>query len=391
MEVLNTNTGLIECVTCAGCPYLVGAMLYDDWTKVDVVFTQNIIFPSGQINASPELCQYYFSGELTALFGDGYECSIVAATLTISFGTNAAFMSTSSLPVIAGRLKVASCTCSYDTTIAITSSTAVSLSAIVSPIASPVPVCTPLTISLSNLQGVGRRPLTLITHYTLSISQSYDASYPRTASFSRASIQLGSYLSSVTGTSFTIPAFWLLESGSYTLAIQLQNFAATYSASVSFTTVAYSVPTLSFGSLSSLVRIRDWDSLSIVPYLTFPGCDTIPAASAGWSYSFLWGQEAGGFVDEFNATRLQELYSTSNGILQFPQYGFLPERTHLFELNVTHNNFPVLLSLSVRVVVQLSDVFSFMRHARIDSGKDFWRGSDGLLERDYNPRRDSLA
>ncbi len=345
------------CVPCGNCPYdkLVSVTLSDEWTKIEAVFKANIEYPTGVTNNSPDLCNYFFSGDLNNLLGVGYSCGITTTTLTVNLGTEAAFLSSSSLPMNAGRLKVPPCTCGYNTPISVTNAVPFSLTAVVPSVVSSHTICTPLTISESGFVGLGKRPSTLTVAYSILDAYSIDLPYPRTGSFGKSKGKLNSFLASQTQTSVTFAAYAFINSGSYKLQIVLTNFGAKATYTVIITTSGYTVPTLSLSGISTSPKsIHEWDSLCLLPLITTPGCDP---ANVDQAYSYNWTQLVATGIDVFNDTALQEMYSLSDGVLTFQPYTLLPEHTYSFFLNLTHVDYPVLLNTSIDVRVVRSSVF----------------------------------
>ncbi len=353
MEITDSGTGETTCVACGSCPYsyLQSVTLSDEWTKISIVFSASIASPSGIIDGTAALCDYFFASASTALFGSGYTCSLSSGTLIVSLGTEAGFMSTSTLSMNKDALKVPPCTCGYNSPMSVTSVVAFSLSATVDPISVPYTACQTLTLTLGSFSGLGKRPSTLKVGYEAWLGETTVSAYPRTTSFAKSMAKLSAFLRSQTGTSVTFPAFSFLESGQYTLRCKLSNFGSTSTSTFTFTTAAYTAPTLS--GLPVMATINEWDKLNLTPLLDYAGCDP---ANVDIGYTYSWGQSASSTVDYFNDTVLQTLYAAENGILAFPEYTFLPERTYRFVLTVTHTDYPVSLSASVTVNIVRSAV-----------------------------------
>ncbi len=351
-------SGVATCQPCGTCPYsyLTLVRLYDYWTKIDITFTYAISFPADVLNNSPELCEYFFEGPLTTLLGAGYLCTLSGPTLTVSLGSEAAFVSTSTLPMKEGKLKVPPCTCGYDTPIAVTATVPFSLSATLVPIVSPHTACEDLSVSLGNFVGLGNRPSTLSVAYSVTSAMTTDATKPRIDGFSKSKALLNAYLSDKTTTSIRVPASLFLDSAQYTLAYTVRNFGSSFSSSVTFTTTAYTTPSLSIsGATAGTKTAYEWESVRLTPVLTYPACSG-SAENAMVGYVYSWGQSATGAPDVFNSTELQLSYASDDGILYFGEYTFLPERTYVFTVTVAHVYYAVSLTASVTVHIVRSEV-----------------------------------
>lgn len=361
--------------------------LYDEWTKVDIVFTSSIDYPTGISDASSALCEYYFTN--TADLGSGYSCSISGATLTVTLGEEAAFLSSSSLSTVANRLKVSPCTCGYNTGISVRTVDPFALSATVQTIVSPHLACAELPVTLENFAGLGGRSSTLRVAYSIISAGSTNAVYPRSEAFARSTSLINSFLSSQSKTAVTIPANLMLDSGQYTLLYKMTNFGATSAATVTFTTADYAVsPSISLLPSTTLKTIHEWESLTIVPQFTYSGCS---AGNVAVAYNYTWGQIAGEGVDVFDNTVLQTFYSDDDGILDLASYTFLPERVYAFSVTATHLYY-ASISLTTKIAVRIvrSSVASSLSPPVVDC-KDIWREPHRVRLRQLPHGRDSLC
>ena len=359
MEIASVVTGRLACVPCGTCPYdrLTSVRLYDEWTKLELTFSAVVDYPAGVANNSPELCLHFFD---TSLLGEGYTCTLSGAVMKIALGKEAGFMATSKLVTKSGKLKIPPCTCGYDTPIEVTNAEAYTLSAVIQPIVSPHAGCTGLTVSLGSFVGLGNRPSTLHIAYSIVSGSSTASAYPRLSTFARTKASANAFLLTQSGTTVTFPPYSFVDDATYTLQVTLTNFGATGTISASFSTAAYSEPTLSLVGISgsgSIPRktIYEWDALSLTPLLTKAGCDP---ANVDLSYSYNWTQGTEVALDRLNETKFQTMYSTDNGVLEFKSYSLLPERTYVLYLSLTHRDYAVVLSTSVIVQVVRSEVIS---------------------------------
>ncbi len=351
MELTDAGTGKKSCTPCGTCPYssLTSVTLSEEWTKVTIVFSGSITAPAGVTDGTAAMCEYFFSS--TALLGDGYRCSLSGSTLTVYFGAEAGFVSSSVLPMNKGALKVPPCTCGYDTAISISAADPVLLSASVGTVSLPHTSCVPLTIALENFVGLGKRPSTLSISYQIVSASTTSSAYPRLASFSKSMARLNAFLKSQTGTSVTFPSLSFMEDAVYTLQYTLTNFATTSISTFDIITATYAGPAISLSGIEagSVQTIHEWDVLTLVPLLGFADCD--PQA-VGQPYEYSWGQNASASFDCFNDSLLQTLYSSRDGVLSFPEYTFLSERVYRFSLGVTNVDYNVsrFTNVTVRIV-----------------------------------------
>jgi len=340
------------CFPCNNCPHtlLNSVTLKDEWTTIELLFTQPPIIPTGATNNSPLLCETIFDGSLTNLLGTGYSCEITGNKLIVNLGQNAQFRPESKLNVKLETFFVTSCDCPWKNQISISSTepAPVTLTATPNP-TSPLGICGSSTITLSGLTGIGKRPLYTSYSYTVDSVKTSDSRFDRPEIFVQSRSELMAFLSNKKDTTVTIPGSLLLESTIYTIKIIFTTFIGEYIGYVNIETAYPSTPRIALNGEfdKSIYTMTENQKFSVTPGIHNGAC-FLQSLSR---FNFTWSQVIRPTTNKMNETMLNNSYSVSNGYLEIQPFTLVPESTYELFLNASHKDFPIYTNTSIIINV----------------------------------------
>jgi len=345
-------SGKLVCLSCAGCPYnlFTSATLKDEWTKIELLFTQPPIIPIGSTNNSPLLCDTIFDGTLNSLLGIGYSCEINGNILIVNLGQNAQFRPDSKLTVKFEKLYITTCDCPWRNQISISIIEPVTISMItnVNP-TTPLGICGSATITLSSMTGIGNRPFYTSYSYSVDSVKSSDSSFPREEALYEGRILLNKYLQDKTSTNVQIPGSLLIESAIYTIKANFKTYLDEYDGYVALETAYPKNPKIELlgASDKSLNSMTESQKLSAYPQL-FNGECYLQSANR---YNFNWSEIISSRTNKMNETMLNNSYSRMSGYLEIQPFSLVPDSYYELFLNVTHKDFPIYANTSLMINV----------------------------------------
>lgn len=345
------SNGKIECYPCLNCPYdlLIRAKLSEEWTKIELDFSQNVVPPAGAINNNADMCKKIFDDTTLSLFGSGYSCDVTAKKITIRLGQDAIFSPTSKLNARTNQLNIDTCGCTYDRQIPIseTENAPVTLHASLLP-SEPIDLCTTAKIQLSNLIGQGNRPKSVQIEYQVGNYYSQDDAIPRKTVLSDNLIALRNYLIGKTELSLEIPGGYFLENAIYYIDVKYRTYLGEFVYPVRIETAKAIPPDIFIFGNKTIYHIFEWESFEINLKLKHKGvCDYMTQNR----YYFNWSQDILPSYSPMNETLLSESFIPTTGYLKFSPYSLLPDSTYLLRVTALHKDFQVNSTLNIILAV----------------------------------------
>jgi len=346
-------SGKLTCIACNNCPHtlLTSATLKNEWTKIELLFTQNPLIPSNAINNSPNLCENIFETPVLDLFGSNYNCEITGNKFIVNIGQDARFGPDSKLIIRSKVFYVGSCDCPWKNPIIISSTDAASIRFIATATPqSPVGICDIVNITLNGITGIGNRPQNVSISYTVDSIRSSNSNSERGETFVRSRTALNEFLSKKKDLLVTIPGSTLVESAVYTFLINLKTFLGEYSAYLTVTTESILHPKIAFDGdfQKHTYTITENQKLIVIPAIHNGIC----YANSYDDLNFTWTQLAKPNTNRMNETLLNISYSQTNGYLEIPTYSLVPESIYELMLNASHKYYPIYTNASIVIYVQ---------------------------------------